>query len=209
MRRPLGTHLACPPVEDLISSTLDAVQRNITELQRNAETHRTIARGADGLIAALRADGRIFAAGNGGSLCDAMHFAEELSGSFRDPRPALAATAIADPAHLTCVGNDFGFEHVFERYVEAHVRTGDALVAISTSGRSPNVVLAAEAARSRGAFVLALTGRRDSRLAECADVEICTPVSGYSDRVQEQHIIVVHLLVELIERALFPQNYAA
>lgn len=196
-------------MEDVIARTLQSVHENMSRLAGDAETQASIARGADGLAAALRGDGRVFSCGNGGSLCDAMHFAEELSGSFRDPRPALGATAIADPAHLTCVGNDFGFEHVFARYVEGHVKPGDALVAISTSGRSPNVVLAAETARAQGAFVLALTGRRDSDLGARADVEVCTPGDGYSDRVQEQHIVVVHLLVELVERALFPQNYAA
>lgn len=196
-------------MEQLIARTLADVQRNLTSLQDDDEALAAINDAAQRLSTAFSEGGKVYAAGNGGSLCDAMHFAEELSGSFRHERAALPAIAIADAAHLTCVGNDFGFERVFARYVEAHARQGDAFVAISTSGSSRNVVLAAQAARERDATVIALTGRRNSALADLADVEICTPVGEHSDRVQELHIVVLHMLVELIERALFPENYEA
>lgn len=190
-----------------IEQTLAAVAENLEFMRRDERLLAAVEHGAAGLTVALRAGGRVLSCGNGGSLCDAMHFAEELTGNFRDEREPLPATAIADAAHLTCVGNDFGFDAVFERYVRAHLRSGDALVAISTSGRSPNVLRAAETARKQGAWVLSLTGRRGSALGELADVDICCPMGPASDRVQEQHILCVHMLVELVERGLFPENY--
>jgi D-sedoheptulose 7-phosphate isomerase len=157
----------------------------------------------------FRAGGRAFSCGNGGSMCDAMHFAEELSGRYRGDRKALAATAISDPGHLTCTANDYGYEQVFSRYVEAHARAGDCLLAISTSGSSRNVVMAAEKARALGVKVIALTGHPEMPLGALADVEICTPAGRFADRVQELHIKVVHILIELVERDLFPENYGS
>ena len=141
-------------------------------------------------------------------MCDAMHFAEELSGRFRRDRPPLAAVAISDPGHITCTGNDYGFDHIFSRYIEAHGRPGDVLVAISTSGESKNVVLAANRAHEVGLRVIGLTGRVGSSLGCAADVEICTAAGAFADRVQELHIKVIHILIELVERTVFPDNYA-
>lgn len=137
-------------------------------------------------------------------MCDAMHLAEELSGRFRDDRPALAATAISDPSHMSCVANDYGYDQVFSRYIEAHARSGDVLVAISTSGASPSVILAAVAAKASGATVIALTGRPDSVLEQNADICVCTPGGPFADRAQELHIKVIHILIEQIERELYP-----
>lgn len=153
-------------------------------------------------------DGRVFSCGNGGSMCDAMHFAEELSGRYRLDRPALGAVAISDPSHLSCVGNDYGYEHVFSRYLEGHGRSGDVLVGISTSGTSGNVVAAAKMARHKGMKVIALTGKPGAALGQLADIEICTPGGRFADRVQELHIKVIHILIESVERRLFPSNYA-
>ena len=153
--------------------------------------------------------GRVFSCGNGGSMCDAMHLAEELSGRFRGNRKGLPAQAISDPGHLSCVANDFGYDAVFARYLESHARAGDVLVAISTSGTSKNVLAAASAATAIGMQTIALTGRSGSPLAAAADCAICTPAGRYADRVQELHIKVIHILIELIERHLFPENYAA
>jgi len=158
---------------------------------------------AAGLIArSMAAGGRTFSCGNGGSLCDAMHFAEELTGRFRNNRPGYAAIAIADAGHLSCVANDFGYEQVFARYLQAHGRPGDVLLAISTSGSSANVLAAAREARQRKMAVIALTGRTASELALHADLAICTPGGRYADRVQELHIKVIHILIELIEQQL-------
>ena len=140
-------------------------------------------------------------------MCDAMHFAEELTGRVRKDRPAYAAVAIADPSHLSCVANDFGYDFVFSRYLEAHGRPGDVLLAISTSGTSKNIVKAAEFAKSSGIKVIALTGHEVCRLAELSDFHMATPAGTFSDRVQELHIKVIHILIELIERSLAPNNY--
>ena len=141
-------------------------------------------------------------------MCDAMHFAEELSGRFRKDRPGLAAAAISDPGHISCVANDFGYDEIFSRYLESHARMGDALLAISTSGKSPNICRAAKTAKERSVEVIALTGKRGSLLGELADIEICTPGGGFADRSQELHIKVIHILIELIERRMFPKNYS-
>ncbi|MGH8713422.1 MAG: SIS domain-containing protein [Casimicrobiaceae bacterium] len=188
-----------------LSESADALQ----SLRADRAALGTIARAAALIVDAFGRGGRVFSCGNGGSMCDAMHLAEELSGRFRGDRKGLPASAISDPGHLSCVANDFGYEAVFARYLESHGRPGDVLVAISTSGSSRNVLAAARAAREIGMEVVALTGRRESALAAVADCEICTPAGRYADRVQELHIKVIHILIELIERSLFPENYAA
>ncbi len=193
------------PMPDVIAAALAESAEALHALQRDAATHEVIAAAAEAITTTLQTGGRVFSCGNGGSMCDAMHFAEELSGRFRHDRPALAAQAISDVAHLTCVANDYGYEAVFARYVEAHGRAGDVLLAISTSGHSANVLRAAESARARALRVIALTGRRASPLAAVADFEVCTPAGRYADRVQELHIKVIHILIELVERALFPE----
>jgi len=177
-------------------------------MQADDATLRAIAEAGALIARTLQAGGRIYSCGNGGSMCDAMHFAEELSGRFRDDRPGYAALAISDPSHLSCVGNDYGYERVFARFVEAHGHVGDVLLAISTSGSSKNVIAAAEAARERDMKVIGLTGKRDTTLVLASDVAIVTPAGRYADRVQELHIKVIHLLIELTERALAPENYA-
>jgi D-sedoheptulose 7-phosphate isomerase len=159
------------------------------------------------LAATFVAGGKVYSCGNGGSMCDAMHFAEELTGRYRDDRPGYAATAIADASHLSCVGNDYGYEQVFARYVQAHGRSGDVLLAITTSGTSKNVVAAAKKARELGVNVIALTGKPDTPITELADIAIVTPGGKYADRVQELHIKVIHILIELVERKLAPGNY--
>jgi D-sedoheptulose 7-phosphate isomerase len=138
--------------------------------------------------------------GNGGSLCDAQHFAEELSGRYRQDRRALAAIALTEASHMTCVANDFGFEFVFSRFVEALGRPGDVLLAISTSGNSPNILRAAEAARALGIKVISLTGKDGGKLASLSDVEIRVPHFGFADRIQEVHIKVIHIMIMLIEK---------
>ena len=141
-------------------------------------------------------------------MCDAMHFAEELTGRYRLDRAALGATAISDAGHLTCVGNDHGYEQVFSRYIEGHGRAGDCLVALSTSGTSKNIIRAAQTARGLGMHVIVLSGKQAELLSSLSDVYICTPGGTFADRVQELHIKVLHILIELIERHFFPENYA-
>jgi D-sedoheptulose 7-phosphate isomerase len=151
---------------------------------------------------AIAAGHKIISCGNGGSMCDAMHFAEELSGRFREDRRAMAALSISDPSHITCAANDYGFESIFSRYIEAIGQPGDVLLAISTSGRSGNVIRAAEIAREKGMKVVALTGKTGGELAGISDVEIRVDHKGYSDRIQEIHIKIIHILIEIIEAHL-------
>ena len=177
----------------------DAAAALAALLTNNAMLARIEAAGA--LLAdTFAAGGRVYSCGNGGSMCDAMHFAEELTGRYRDNRPGYGATAIADPGHLTCVGNDYGYEQVFARYVQAHGRAGDVLLAITTSGTSKNIIAAAKVARERGVKVIGLTGRDGTPIVELSDIAIVTPGGKYADRVQELHIKVIHILIELVER---------
>jgi D-sedoheptulose 7-phosphate isomerase len=150
----------------------------------------------------LQQGGKLLSCGNGGSHCDAMHFAEELTGKYREERQPLAAIAISDPSYISCTANDYGYEHVFSRYVQALGRSGDVLLAISTSGNSANVLRAAEVARQNGVVVVALTGKNGGKLAGLADVEIRVQHAGYADRVQEVHIKVIHILIQRIEQLL-------
>ncbi len=152
------------------------------------------------IVKSLKSGGKIISCGNGGSMCDAMHFAEELSGRYRDDRKSMAAISISDPSHISCVANDYGYEFVFSRFVEGIGKKGDILLGISTSGNSPNVVRAAEAALSKGMQVVALTGKNGGELAKLATVEIRVPHFGYADRIQEIHIKVIHSLIDYVER---------
>lgn len=156
----------------------------------------------DILVACLRNGGKILSAGNGGSHCDAMHFAEELSGRYRDNRPALGALAISDPSHITCVGNDYGFEFIFSRQVEALGRAGDVFFGISTSGNSANILAAARAAKERDMRVILLMGKDGGKMKGIADAEIIVPHFGYADRIQEIHIKFIHALIDHVEIGL-------
>lgn len=190
-----------------IEAALRQAQAALDALLRNDETLAAVEQAAALLIRTFEQGGRVYSCGNGGSMSDAMHFAEELTGRYRNDRAGLPAQAISDVGHLTCVANDFGFEQVFARYVMSHGRPGDCLFAISTSGKSPNVVNAAVAAKDRQMNVIALTGAAGSALADLADTRIATPAGPYADRVQELHIKLIHILIELVERHFFPANY--
>lgn len=168
----------------------------------NDANHTKIANAIILMSEALSNGNKIISCGNGGSMCDAMHFAEELSGKFRNDRKGLAALSISDPSHITCVANDYGFDEVFSRYVEAVGNKGDILLGISTSGNSGNVINAVKVARKQGIKTIVLTGKTGGTLAELADLEIRAPQSEYADRAQEIHIKVIHTLIYGIERAL-------
>jgi D-sedoheptulose 7-phosphate isomerase len=155
----------------------------------------------------LRAGKKLLACGNGGSMCDAMHFAEEWTGRFRRDRAALPAMAFSDPSQLTCIANDFGYDEVFARSVAAYGQEGDLLVALSTSGNSPNVLKAVAAARARRITSVGLLGRGGGELRDKVDIPIVVPRAQTSDRIQEVHIKVLHVAIEAVERELFPANY--
>lgn len=149
----------------------------------------------------------IYSCGNGGSMSDSMHFAEELTGRFRNDRKGLSATSISDPSHITCVANDYGFDFIFSRYLEAKAKKGDCLLAISTSGNSKNILKAIEYAVENDITVITLTGKEKSRASKNANVDVFTVDSQYSDRIQELHIKIIHIFIEMIERKFFPNNY--
>ena len=148
----------------------------------------------------IKNGGKIISCGNGGSMCDAMHFAEELTGKFREERKSLPAISISDPSHITCVGNDYDFQFVFSKYLEGIGKSGDVLLAISTSGNSENIINAANYAKKNNIKVVSLTGKDGGKLSDLSDIEIRVPHFGYSDRIQEIHIKVIHILILLIEK---------
>jgi D-sedoheptulose 7-phosphate isomerase len=154
------------------------------------------------MVESILSGGKILSCGNGGSMCDAMHFAEELTGKYRNDRPAIAAISMSDVSHMACVGNDYGYDFVFSRYLEAIGRKGDVLLGISTSGNSKNVLNAMEVARKKGIKIIGLTGKDGGKMAGLCDVEIRAPHSQYADRAQEIHIKCIHSLIDFIERKL-------
>lgn len=188
--------------EALVRAQLEEAQTMLeTFLSRPANT-QAITQAIQIMANSLLKGGKIISCGNGGSMCDAMHFAEELSGRFRDNRQALAAVSISDPSHISCVANDYGYQFVFSRYIEALGKPGDVLLAISTSGNSGNVIEAARVAQNQGLKVIALTGKDGGELASLANVEIRAPHSQYADRAQEIHIKVIHCLILGIEQEI-------
>jgi D-sedoheptulose 7-phosphate isomerase len=154
------------------------------------------------MVDALKNDKKIISCGNGGSLCDAMHFAEELTGRYRNDRKPYAAIAMSDVSHMACVGNDYGYDFVFSRYLDAVGNTGDVLLAISTSGNSKNVINAIEVAKRKGIKVVGLTGKDGGSMGNLCDVEIRAPHSQYADRAQEIHIKCIQALIDYIERSM-------
>lgn len=151
------------------------------------------------LVSSFRKGNKVISCGNGGSMCDAMHFAEELSGRFREDRKALPAISISDPSHISCTANDYGYDFIFSRFIDALGNKGDVLLAISTSGNSKNVLNAISAAKKKGMKVIGLTGKDGGKMASLCDVEIRAPYSKYADRAQEIHIKVIHSLIHFVE----------
>lgn len=194
-------------MQSMILDTLSDAREYLERFAALPENIVAIEKAAQLMVDSLRQGNAIYSCGNGGSMSDAMHFAEELTGRYRDNRAGLAATAISDPGHISCVANDFGYEFIFSRYLQARGRPGDCLLAISTSGSSKNVLNAVAAARERGMKVVSLTGAPGSALGQIVDVDVSAGASKYADRVQEVHIKVIHILIEQIERAFFPDNY--
>ena len=189
-------------LKNIITDGLAEAKAELDAFITDTLTVSSIMEAANLMATCLTQGGKIISCGNGGSLCDATHFAEELTGRFRDDRRPLPAMAINDPAYITCVGNDYSFEDVFSRWVEAFGKTGDTLLAISTSGSSKNILKAAAAARRLGMKVVALTSKKSKSLAELADVVVAAPDAPHSDRIQEIHIKVIHILIQSIESLL-------
>ena len=188
--------------EHTILSELEQASEVLYRFIEQQKEHNTISEAASLIAASLKQGGKIISCGNGGSSCDAMHFAEELTGRYRENRKAIPAISISDPSHISCVANDYGYKYVFSRYIEALGNTGDVLLAISTSGNSENVLEAAKEAKAKGMLVVALTGKDGGKLLPMADVCINIPHFGYADRIQEVHIKIIHILILLIEQSM-------
>ncbi len=184
---------------ELIIQELNEAQKVLTTFLQDSETHAKINDAATLMASTINDGGKIFSCGNGGSHCDAMHFAEELTGRFRENRKPLPAIAISDPSHISCVSNDFGYDHIFSRYIQGLAKENDVVLGISTSGNSKNVINAFNTAKEIGMKTIALSGKDGGQLAEVSDIEIRVPHQGYADRIQEIHIKVIHILILLIE----------
>ena len=189
-----------------IRSSLLEAQSTLNKFIEDENNLMQIERAVALFVGSFRNKGRVFSCGNGGSMCDSLHFAEELTGRYRKDRAPLPATGISEAGHITCIANDFGFEYIFSRFVEAWGQEGDTLLAISTSGNSANVIKAVEVAKSKGMKVVALLGKDGGKLKSMADVSLVVPCP-ITDRIQEVHIKCIHIFIEGIERDLFPENY--
>lgn len=188
--------------QDLIRGELTEAAETLSNFLNDEANIEAIQQAAVLLADSFKAGGKVLSCGNGGSHCDAMHFAEELTGRYRENRPGYPAIAISDVSHLSCVSNDFGYEFVFSRFIEAVGMKGDVLLGISTSGNSGNIIKAIAAAREKGMKVITLTGKDGGKMAGTADIEIRVPHFGYADRIQEIHIKVIHILIQLIEKEM-------
>jgi D-sedoheptulose 7-phosphate isomerase len=184
-------------IADQFNEALETLKKFNTE-----ENYSAIASAGNILVQSFKNEGKAISCGNGGSMCDAMHFAEELTGRYRNNRPSIGAVSISDPSHITCVANDYGYEYIFSRFVEGVGKKGDVLLAISTSGNSGNILKAIEVAKEKGMKVIGLTGKDGGKMAGLCDVEIRAPYANYADRAQEIHIKVIHSLIDYIERNL-------
>lgn len=185
-----------------IKQHFEEAQIILAQFLNNEKNFEAIEKAGQLMVAAVKSEGKILSCGNGGSMCDAMHFAEELTGKYRNDRPAIGAISMSDASHIACVGNDYGYDFVFSRYLEAVGRKGDVLLAISSSGNSINVIKAMEVAKQKGIKIVGLTGKDGGKMAPLCDVEIRAPHSQYADRAQEIHIKVIHSLIDFIERHL-------
>lgn len=183
-----------------ISNQLQEALKVLIEFSGNKTNIIKIEKAAGIISDTFNKGGKVISCGNGGSMSDAMHFAEELTGRYRDDRKALPAVAISDAGHISCSANDFGYDIVFSRYIEAHGNKGDVLFGISTSGNSANVINAAKTAREQGMKIIGLTGKDGGKLAPLCDIEVRAPKSDYADRVQEIHIKVIHTIIGIIEK---------
>ncbi len=203
--KPLNIKLLKMSFQSIISQELQEAQHVLDAFLNDPVQTEKIEKAATLMADAIKANGKIISCGNGGSHCDAMHFAEELTGRYRNNRRALPAIAISDVSHLSCVGNDYGYEFVFSRYMEALGQPGDVMLGLSTSGNSANIIRATEAAKAKGMKIVILSGKDGGQLAGVADVEIRVAHFGYADRIQEIHIKVIHIFMLLIEKMVIAE----
>lgn len=189
-----------------IKNSLTEAQNVLNKFVADDQNLNLIDKAVSTMVASIKGEGRILACGNGGSMCDSMHFVEELTGRYRKDRDPIAAMSMGDPSHITCVANDYGYEFIFSRHVQAWGRKGDTLLAISTSGNSQNVILAAEEAKKKDMKVVGLLGKTGGKLKDIVDVPLIVDCD-ITDRIQEIHIKLIHVFIEGIERNIVPEHY--
>ena len=194
-------------MSDYILHGLKEAHETLSAIMADQSLLKDFEKATNAIVTAFKNNKRVYSCGNGGSMCDSMHFAEELTGRFRKDRAPLPATAISDPGYISCVSNDFGYDHIFSRYIEGWGNSGDILLAITSSGNSPNVIKAVDVAKQKGITTIALLGKGGGKLKDQVDIPIIVPHTHNTDRVQEIHIKLIHLFIEGIERQLFPENY--
>jgi D-sedoheptulose 7-phosphate isomerase len=186
--------------------SLEEAQKCLTQFIAAPANIQACAKFSEMMTATIKNGGNLFSCGNGGSHCDAMHFAEELTGRYRKERRPIGALALGDASHMSCVSNDYGFEHIFSRQIEGLGRSGDLILGLSTSGNSKNIIRAFEIAKKKGMKTIGLIGRDGGAMKELSDLAIIVPGES-SDRIQELHIKIIHIVIETVERNLFPENY--
>jgi D-sedoheptulose 7-phosphate isomerase len=205
-QQPSGWSLSGPDIRAALDRSLTEAHDALARFQSNPAQLANLSAISAALSACFQSGNKVLACGNGGSACDAIHFAEEFTGRFRKHRRALPVIALAEAAHMTCVANDYGFDEVFARGVEAFGKPGDLLLAISTSGNSPNIIRAVETAKGLGMEVILLLGKNGGKLKGAGTLEIIV-ASETTERIQEIHMLALHVLIESVERTLFPENY--
>jgi D-sedoheptulose 7-phosphate isomerase len=186
----------------LIKEELNEAEKLLNKIINQPAMINNINQAASLMVEAVKNNGKIISCGNGGSHCDAMHFAEELTGRYRGDRPPIPAIAISDPSHISCVSNDYGFENIFSRFIDAMGQPNDVLLGITTSGNSLNIINAVKSANRKGMTTIILSGNDGGQVSEISNINIIVPFSGYSDRIQEIHIKIIHIFILLIEQQL-------
>lgn len=192
----------------LTFNVLDDLKESLLVLENfinKADTRDKIEQAIEMMSSSIKNGGKVISAGNGGSMCDAQHFAEELTGRYRDDRPSYAAIAICDPSHITCVGNDYGFDYIFSRFIEGMGSAGDIFLGISTSGNSKNIIEGCRAAKEKGMKSIVLLGKSGGALKDMCDLPIIVEHNGYADRIQEVHTMIIHIMIRGIEQYLSPE----
>ncbi len=186
-------------------NVIDDLKEELYVLEKfinQGDTAKLIEKAIDLMATSIKEGGKVISAGNGGSMCDAMHFAEELTGRYRDNRSSYAAIAICDPSHITCVGNDYGFDYIFSRFLEGMGFKGDVFLGISTSGNSKNIIEACKVSKEKGIKTVLLLGKDGGKLKDQCDLPIVVPHFGYADRIQEVHTMIIHIMIRGIESKL-------
>lgn len=185
-----------------VMDDLKEASKVLNDFINKADTEEKIEKAISLMADSIKNGGKIISAGNGGSMCDAQHFAEELSGRYRNDRPAYPAIAVCDPSHLTCVGNDYGFDYVFSRFLEGLGFKGDVFLGFSTSGNSRNIIECCKVCKDKGLKSVVLLGKDGGKLKDVCDLPIIVPHFGYADRIQEVHTMIIHIMIRGIEDLL-------